>query len=335
MNNSKIKINLDSLKTRRDWKRHKIKEGQNVFRILPPFGENSNGYPYHKWQIVWGLLDPETGRKRPYASCRDKNTPCPIVEFVETLKKKAETLKGQLQAAGESEEAIKERLSGINGMIRELNPKTVYVYNAADKAGEVGLLELKSTAHKKLKKEMNDYITDYNQDPTSLNSEDDDSGLWFNIVRTGTNFDTEYDVKKSQVKIKNEQGRISFEDDRSALPEAVSQNYNNLGYDLTTVYQSKTYEDLKEVLDANMDRIMEALGEDAVQAQTTAKSTTNAAPKAKGQSKVALKLDDDSDESDEEVEVSAPKAKAAAKPVAKQMAVDDDFLAEADALLNS
>ena len=61
--NSKIKINLDSLKSRREWKRHKVKDGHNVFRILPPFGEASNGYPYRKWQIIWGLADLETGRK--------------------------------------------------------------------------------------------------------------------------------------------------------------------------------------------------------------------------------------------------------------------------------
>ena len=46
--NNKIKINLDSLKTRREWRRHKVKDGHNVFRILPPFGEKSNGFPYKK-----------------------------------------------------------------------------------------------------------------------------------------------------------------------------------------------------------------------------------------------------------------------------------------------
>jgi hypothetical protein len=334
---SKIKLNLDSLKSRRDWKRHKIKDGQNIYRILPPFGENSNGYPYHKYQIIWGLLDPETGRKRPYASSRPTEGKCPVVEFVEELKKQAEALKSQLQAAGESEEAIKEELSGINTVIRDLAPKTIYVYNAADKAGEVGLLELKSTAHKKLKKEMNDYINDYNQDPTSLSSDDDDSGVWFNVIRSGINFDTEYDVKRSQNKAKNEQGRLVFEDDRSPLAQSIVENYNNLGYDLTSVYQVKSYEDLQDVLGANMPRIQAAIGGQVEETQVKVEQKQVVPTKATN--KVNLKLDDE-DEEDESEAVSAPVKSAPVQAKTRQTAVvvaddDDDFLAQANALLNS
>ena len=86
---TKIKINLDSLKTRREWKRHKVKDGSNVYRILPPFGEASNGYPYRKWQIIWGLQDPESGRARPFASSMTSEKKCPVTEYVTALKKKA------------------------------------------------------------------------------------------------------------------------------------------------------------------------------------------------------------------------------------------------------
>ena len=158
--NSKIKINLDSLKSRREWKRHKVKDGHNVFRILPPFGEASNGYPYRKWQIIWGLADLETGRMRPFASSMTSEKKCPVTEFVGELAKKAESIKSQLQAAGASDDDIKNRLKDITQLIQDLKPKTVYLYNAVDKAGEVGLLELKSTAHKKMKTEMNQYVQD-------------------------------------------------------------------------------------------------------------------------------------------------------------------------------
>jgi hypothetical protein len=181
MSTGKIKINMDSLKSRREWKRHKVKDGHNVYRILPPFGESSNGYPYRKWQIIWGLFDPESGRARPFASSMTSEKKCPVTEYVGLLKKKAETLKSQLATAGISEEESKERLSALNKLISDLNPKTTYIYNAADKAGEVGLLELKSTAHKKIKTEMSEYIQTYNQDPTSLNSEETDSGVLVEI----------------------------------------------------------------------------------------------------------------------------------------------------------
>lgn len=336
--NGKIKINMDSLKTRREWKRHKVKDGNNIFRILPPFGDSSNGYPYRKWQIIWGLQDPESGRARPFASSMTSEKKCPITEYVGELKKKAEVLKSQLAASGVSEEESKARLSSLNKLISDLNPKTVYIYNAADRAGEVGLLELKSTAQKKMKAEMSTYIHDYNQDPTSLNSEDTDSGVWFNIIRTGEGRDTEYDVKKFQTKTKNAAGKISFEDDRSPLPDSVVENYDNLAYDLGSVYQIKSYEDLAEILEANMPTIIELcpdadLTSDAVVAAPKAAAKAASAPVAQkpaGTKPVTVRLDDE----DEEEEV-AP-ARSTTRPSATaSAAADDDFLAEADALLNS
>ena len=333
---SKIKINLDSLKTRREWKRHKVKDGSNVFRILPPFGDASNGYPYRKWQIIWGLQDPESGRARPFASSMTSEKKCPITEYVGELKKKAEVLKSQLQAAGVDEETAKNRLGALNKLISDLNPKTVYIYNAADKSGEVGLLEIKSTAQKKMKSEMAQYIQDYNQDPTSLQSEDTDSGVWFNITRAGLGRDTEYDVKKMQIKTKNPAtGKISFEDDRSPLPDAVVENYDNLGYDLNSVYQVKSYDDLADILEANMASIIELcpdadLGASAPVAKAAAPAAKPAATvKPAGTKPVTLKMDDE----DEEEEVATPAARPTVK--AQAPAVDDDFLAEADALLNS
>lgn len=328
--NSKIKINLDSLKSRREWKRHKVKDGHNVFRILPPFGDASNGYPYRKWQIIWGLVDPDSGRARPFASSMTSEKRCPVTEYVAKLKKKADTLKAQLQASGTAEEDIRDRLKGLNDLISNLSPKTVYLYNAADKAGEVGILELKSTAHKAMKTEMNQYVQDYNQDPTSLNSADDDSGVWFDITRQGLGRDTEYDVKKCQIKVKKAGGGMVFEDDRSPLPEAVVENYDNLAYDLTAVYQVKTFDELQEILDFNLAAITDAVPEAALDSSAPLVKTVSkpAASAAKAGSKPVTTKFSDSDDEDN--------APAANKPAAatSSTSVDDDFMAEADAILN-
>lgn len=337
MSNGKIKINMDSLKTRREWKRHKVKDGNNIFRILPPFGESSNGYPYRKWQIIWGLQDPESGRARPFASSMTSEKKCPVTEYVTALKKKAELLKSQLAASGVSEEDQKARLGSLNKLISDLNPKTVYIYNAADRAGDVGLLELKSTAQKKMKAEMTSYIKDYNQDPTSLNSEDTDSGVWFNVKRSGEGRDTEYDVEKFQTKIKNATGKISFEDDRSPLPDSVVENYNELAYDLGSVYQIKTYDELVEILEANMESLIEVCPDADLNdtTNTVVKPSTPAAAPAKavvknaGTKPVTVRLDDEDDGDD------VPVVKTTSRSAKVQAAADDDFLAEADALLNS
>jgi hypothetical protein len=325
MANPNIKINLDSLKEKREWKRHKVKDGSNQFRIGPPHGETSNGYPYRKWQIIWGLNDPVTGRQRPYASSMTTEKRCPVTELVAQLTKKADDMKSAMKAAGSPESDIKDRLKDLSELISQLRPKTVYVYNGIDKGGEVGLLELKTTVHKKMKAEMNQYVQDYNQDPTSLNAADDDSGVWFNVLRTGTGFDTEYDVKKCQTKVKNATGKVSFEDDRSPLPEHIVENYEELAYDLSTIYQIKTYEDLAEILEANLPHIVEACPDagldEAVSAPVIAAAPKKLA-KPLGTKKVETKLADEDDED--------------AAPVGANVAAeDDDFMKEAEAILRS
>lgn len=354
MTNSKIKLNLDSLKSRKEWKRHKVKDGHNIYRILPPFGENSNGYPYRKWQIIWGLTDPESGRARPFASSMTSEKRCPITEFVNSLKARAETMTAELKASGASAEDIKARLADLQGLIGNLIPKTVYVYNATDKSGEVGLLELKSTAHKDMKTKMNEYINDYNQDPTSLNSADDDSGVWFDIVRsneTGQFRDTKYTVNKVQTKVREASGKVSFVDDRSPLPDSVVENYDNLGYDLSAIYQTKTYEDLQAILDANLPGIIE-LVPDAdlnVEPNLAAAPVANAKPAARtapaqaakptaGASRVAIKLDDQDDDDAAPAATQTTKAPARATVPTKILAaavIEDDFMTEADKILNS
>jgi len=326
--NSKIKLNLDSLKARKEWKRHKVKDGHNIFRILPPFGEASNGYPYRKWQITWGLVDPESGRARPFASSMTSEKRCPITDFSYALKDHAETMKSQLKASGASEDDIKVRLKDLQDLISNISPKTVYIYNATDKSGEVGLLELKSTAHKDMKEKMTQYIHDYNQDPTSLNSADDDSGLWFDIIRQGTYYDTTYKVEKCQTKVKNGHA-VSFMDDRSPLPESVVTNYDNLAYDLTAVYQTKTYDELDAILRANLPSIIEACPDADLSKQVSLSGTAvpGIAITKKAAGKVNLSLDGVDEEDTSDVKP--------AKLAKTAVVVDDDFMKDADAILNS
>lgn len=333
---SKISINLDSLKPKKEWKRHKIKEGHNVFRILPPFGDTANGYPYRKWMVIWGMLDPESGRARPFASSLTTEKQCPVFEYVDALQKKAEVMKAELQANGSSADEVKVALKAINNVISTLRPKTVFAYNAIDKAGVVGILEIKATAQKKLKELMMTYIKDYNQDPTSLTSEQEDSGVWFDFIRTGQFFDTEYDVEFVQTKTKVN-GVLTKIDDRSPLPDNVVENYADLAYDLSSIYQVKTYDQLREILMANLKNIVKEVPEALLSgwddfSDTLAIKTEDAdskpAPRAaakpasKPATNVTLKLGSDDDADDV---VAATTVSAA----------DEDIFALADSILQN
>lgn len=242
---SSIKINLDSLspKSFKKTVRHKIQDGTNIFRFLPPFGQNSDGYPYHKWNVVWGLIDPSSGRTRPFASSSTYEGKCPVYDYLDLLKNKV----ASMSTAGDDS-----KIEALNKFISDLRPKTAYSYNAADKSGQVGVLELKATAHKKVISLMDKYIKDYNQDPTSLSSDATDSGVWFNVTKTGKNFDTSYDATKNQIMIKDASGVPVYKDDRSPLAESIVHNYDTLGYDLSSLYQKLTYDELKEILVINL-----------------------------------------------------------------------------------
>ena len=258
-----IAINMDSLnpKSFKKTVRHKVKDGLNTFRFLPPFGEESNGYPYRKWNIVWGLIDPNSGRARPFASSSTYEGQCPVFDYLELLKGKLEGEKIAMLAKGSSEDDFNVKFKAINDFISGIRPKTVFAYNASDKSGTVGVLELKTTAHKDVLKVMNQYIKDYNQDPTSLGGEIQDSGLWMNVTREGEGFKTTYGAAKNQIMVKNTQGIPQYQDDRTPLAENISASYESLAYDLNTIYQKLTYDELKEILVANIIHSAETMPE--------------------------------------------------------------------------
>jgi hypothetical protein len=334
---SKIKVNPDSFKPKKEWKRHKVEEGNNIYRFLPPFGDSANGYPYRRWMVIWGLLDPDSGRVRPYASPITGNEKaCPVMEYVKGLSEKAETLKSNLKAQGATDDQIKERLKSLQKVIGNLRPKGVYAWNAVDKAGKVGLLEIKSTAHKKLKALMNEYLNDYRQDPTSINSDDDDSGVWFNIKRIGKGFDTEYDAEKVQEKRKVD-GRLTFVDDRSPLPESVIENWEEEAYDLSSIYQTKSYDEIKAILDANLSRIIQECPDaalDGYEVQESADVDEAPSTTSKGTSPVSTRFDDEDDDDDEEILSQKSPTKSSA-PASSTSSNDEDIFAMADDILNS
>lgn len=252
---AKITINTESLKPRKEWKRHKVTAGDNIHRILPPWGDLSlhQNVPFKKWSVIWGLTDPETGRMRPVNSpSNSEERKCPVYDYLDLLTAKVEILKDQYKANGLTDDDIKEQLAGVNRVLWEIKPKTTYAYNAVDQSGAVGILEIKTTAHTAMKKRMMEYINVYSQDPTTLNSEADDGGVWFNITREGERKETKYDVIFHQTREKDAQGRLVSIDDRSPLPTNVVENYADLGYNLFTLYKTPTYDELKAILILNL-----------------------------------------------------------------------------------
>lgn len=351
---AKISVNTDSLKDKKEFKRHKINEGDNVYRILPPFGDEANGYPYRKWVLAW-MLDPESNRRRPYSSRSSfGEKDCPVWTYVNLLQERQEKLEKKLIAAGHDEDSISEALTPIKKVIWELKPKSTFFYNACNKAGEVGILELKKTAHDQVKKLMMEYITDYGQDPTSLGADKSDSGVWIKINRTGKDRDTKYTVKKNQLKHKTSEG-IQWVDDREALPDNVIENYSDLGYNLNTIYSEIKTDKLQEVLIYNIAAMAKSFNDSGLdgnsiilpgyelkqqeqQKKNKVEVDEDDEPPVKPATKKSVNLKFSTDEEDEEDEVAAIKAKPVAAKTSfsttkKASVIDQSVLDAAEALL--
>lgn len=354
-----MKVNMKAFEDRKEIKRHKINDGENTFRILPPHGEESEGYPYRRWVIAW-LADPETGRNRPYASPWSfGEKECPVGEYAKALQDKRENLEKKLGVKDLSKEEIKEKLKPITDILWKIKPKSSFFYNAINQAGEVGVLELKKSAHDDLKKAMKEYIADYNQDPTSLNSEADDSGVWFKIKKSGIGMNTEYSAEKSQIKVKDPTtGKMMYQDNQAELPASVVENYEDLASDLFKLYRQSSYDTLKAVLISNLSLLHSSFlkefgknGADLIkiegfefESSSSDDEEEEPAPakvpvKAKQVQAVAKRpmpnLSDDEDE-EEDVFVQPKKSQPAAsfsKPKPKPTVADDDLFDMADDIL--
>lgn len=346
MGREKIAINMDSVKTRKDWKRFKLQDGANVYRILPPFGdaEVHKGYPYRKWSTAW-LTDPATGKLRPFATPQTEGKECPIKDYSELLAKKIKEVEAKLLQKNLSKDQIKAKMEGLNKAQWQIRVNHTYAYNAANKQGEVGILEVKSTAHKGIKKLMMDYITEYSQDPTSLDSDtNDNAGVWFNITKSGSLKDTSYEVAFNQIKEKSSDGKIYKVEDRSPLAEGIVDAYEDLAYDLSAIYVRKNYEEMKEILLYNLALMAQDYpevvlpgydveGVNVPESEVVAEEeeVVVAAP-VKKKVNVAIKLDDLDDEDDDIPVRKAIAPVVQAKPKAKSsfdaMAMADEILGE-------
>lgn len=255
MNESKIRINKESLNPgqRTNW--FYIKGGTSIYRILPPKPE-SNGYPFKKWIVNWGLVDPQRGSIKPYVSGLMNNNYCPLDDYYKKLKLKIEDMSNETKSLKEDDPKkidLLNRIKKLNKYLFSMKLRFSYVYNAIDQSGKVGLLVLPFTAHRKLQKTMLEYINTYGQDPTSLYDLPNDSGVWMKFTRTGEGFDTEYDVSKNQITVKDESGGIMYKDDRSPLPKEIQDKYFiEMCKDLETIYTTSTNEELLNVLMINL-----------------------------------------------------------------------------------
>ena len=238
-----IDLNIEDMEssTSTQLQRFKLTEGTHILRILPPFGTNHNNMASQEVNLHWGFIA-SNGQVKPICCSYKFDGYCPICARAKEL----EVLAQRAKATGD-EEGEKQN----NADSQKLRNRRTFLYNAANKEGTVGILELTKTTHDELIKLFKEYISKYDLNPTSLTD-----GVWFQITREGKSLKTKYFVKFNKTTAKID-GELIEKLDRTPLAENILNNYEKLAIDIHTLYKPTTAADLKKILEgAPVDEII-------------------------------------------------------------------------------
>jgi hypothetical protein len=95
------KLNMSGLANTfggRTLKTHKIVDGDNALRILPPFGTGHNGNIYAEWVLHWGYVD-KNAKVKPLVCTKKFEKYCPICEESKLLFDRKAALVGEFKDA--------------------------------------------------------------------------------------------------------------------------------------------------------------------------------------------------------------------------------------------
>lgn len=263
---------------------HKLKEGDNIFRILPPFGANHNGVLMAEWYLHWGFTDSKAKAKPIVCTKRYENY-CPICEEAnKAFTEKEEFIREYKSADGKVNykslpEEIRIKYSELNEKFNQLRAQRNYYYNAVDDSGKVGILKLAKTAKDKLNAKILDAYTRLSFNPTSL-----ENGCFIKIIKTKTGnntWDVSYDVELVKRAVKEPDGTIVEKYDVGSVSDWIKNNFSKVAIDTHNMYPIRTSAEIIKIMDGDTS-IFDKEGEVKQQARNgaTAKGTTSAeAPK--------------------------------------------------------
>lgn len=202
-----LSFNLDTVENESSGnrKREKPKDGISCYRILPPFGTNHNGALSHKYTVHWGFMG-ANGKERSVTCSYPSEGYCPVCQKVREAEEELKRAQ-----ANKNEEKIKE----LEKYISTFRAKKFWLYNAVTADHRVVILELGKMAHDDVSKKISEAVRRSVGafDPTSA-----ETGVWFEITRTGKGFNTEYKADYKKIAVTLDDGSVVDKLDRTPLP---------------------------------------------------------------------------------------------------------------------
>lgn len=256
----------------------KIKDGDNIFRILPPMGDLAEKGVWRKYySVVWGYKD-TSGKNRPFQDCRVKNYKTQMVEvesdaYLKSQELRAENdelrkqIKEMAKSGQEVTPAMFERAKELKELTMKYNIENKHHMNVMSIDGKIGLLKLGSRGMNALRAEI-DKLTEKGVDPLSV-----ENGRFFNIHRSGTGLDTVYGVSvyKENVEVN---GEIYQKDKAHELTQTIIDRLENEAFELDKIYPSPSAEEVSRIVNGtavDVDAVLGSSESSQESSQTAAK----------------------------------------------------------------
>lgn len=226
-------------------KTFKIKDGDNVYRILPSLGFNGkapDGKPFKFYNVHFGYKAPD-GKMRVFQSPEVKNRDTKMIERNDPAKERIEKLKAALEKAKEAKDKnTVDRLAPlVSGQKPLYNLDNNHHCNAINQTGEIGVLKLRHKAKLALQAVV-DQLRKKGVEPLGA-----DNGRYFVINRTGTGLETTFTVTvlKRSVTIDGQE----FEQDvvHKLTPDIIAR-LDTEAADLDNLYVRPSSEDVARIV---------------------------------------------------------------------------------------
>ena len=293
----------------------KIKDGNNIYRILPAmFDLAANGRWSLFHRVEFGYVNSE-GRMKPFISprvvTRDGMVEVESAAHLNRLKLKDEfetlkqTIKQGLDAGTITKDEAKAALDEQKDLIRRYNLDSKHYMNVVNENGEIGLLKIPNTAKKALQPIL-DKLKSEGVDPMSV-----DNGRLFNFHRTGKSLDTVYTVSVVTDTINHpELGKVE-KAKVSVLGDALLDRLNDEAFKLDQLFPTPSAEEVERIVNEGPNAVDEIL---APKKASAVESVTNKVAEQKVAARTEAVAEDNEDNdvtSSTAVKTAAPAASTA------------------------
>lgn len=222
----------------------KLKDGESVFRILPPLGELADEGTWSVFYRVHYGYKNSKGKMRVFQSSLVKNFKTKVIEVPDAAVERIDKLKAELEKAKDAKnDELAGRIAKLAGGQKSMyNVDSNHYMNSVDSQGNIGILKLRHKAKQALDLVI-DQLRAKGIDPLSK-----DNGRYFVFTRTGTGLNTTFkvDVKKKKFNVEGV-GEVEQDEVHKLSPELISK-LGSEAAQLDKLFKAPTSEEIERIV---------------------------------------------------------------------------------------